>query len=50
MLAKAAVGADESLKAHAEKLIQQAIQQGGRPDLTKEVAQPDVVTHVRIPT
>lgn len=45
MLSKAAIGATENLKEHADKLIQQAIQQGGRPDLTKRVPQPDVVTH-----
>ena len=45
LLSKSVAGANENLKARAEQLIQQAIQGGGKLDLTKTVAQHDVVTH-----
>lgn len=50
ILSKAAVGADENLRHHADQLIEQAIQQGGKPDLTMKIVQPDVVTHAEFET
>jgi tetratricopeptide (TPR) repeat protein len=50
MLSKAAAGADEKLKADADKLALEALQRGGRPDLTKQASQPDFVTHAEFET
>jgi hypothetical protein len=45
MLSKLAAGGDKDLEARAEQLLQQALQGGGKPDLTEKVAPPDDVTH-----
>ena len=47
MLSKGAAAGDKDMEARAEELLQQALEGGGKPDLTRKVAPPEAITHAQ---